>query len=83
MDKKQDEEDTGMLSASDATSMSAGEVIQRLRAKADGGLSGGEAERRRRIYGYNELVITEDEPIWKKYINQVVPSVAGSRLLVS
>lgn len=81
-DKDQDAVSMDMLNASEATSISASEVVQRVRAKADGGLSAGEAERRRRIYGYNELVINGDEPIWKKYINQVSPPAAGSDLLV-
>ena len=60
-----------MLRASEASSSSVVEVMQRLRVDADGGLSAGEAERRRRVHGFNELLISEEEPIWRKYINQV------------
>ena len=60
-----------MLRASEASSSSVVEVMQRLRVDGDGGLSAGEAERRRRVHGFNELLISEEEPIWRKYINQV------------
>ena len=58
-----------MLRASEASSSSVVEVMQRLRVDGDGGLSAGEAERRRRVHGFNELLISEEEPIWRKYIN--------------
>ena len=59
------------LKSSEASSSSVVEVMQQLRVDGDGGLSAGEAERRRRIHGFNELLIAEEEPIWRKYINQV------------
>lgn len=34
------------------------------------GLSWREAELRRKLTGYNELTVLEEEPTWKKYIEQ-------------
>ena len=41
-----------------------------LRADAAAGLSTAEATRRRQFHGYNEFDVTEQEPIWKKYLEQ-------------
>ena len=35
------------------------------------GLSNDDATQRHKICGYNEFEITEDEPLWKKYLGQV------------
>ena len=71
-----------MLSASEASGSSVLEVLQKMRANGDGGISAGEAERRRRVHGYNELIISEEEPIWRKYINQVYIIVYCSILVL-
>lgn len=42
-----------------------------LRSDATAGLSTAEATRRRQFHGYNEFDVSEHEPIWKKYLEQV------------
>ncbi|CAI5439101.1 unnamed protein product [Caenorhabditis angaria] len=41
-----------------------------LRTNIDEGLSTAEATRRRQYHGYNEFEVGEDEPIYKKYLEQ-------------
>lgn len=40
-------------------------------ADLQGGLTQEEVRRRRAYHGWNEFDISEDEPLWKKYISQV------------
>ena len=57
--------------AREAAAFSVGEILRRLGAKPSKGLSSGEAEERRQLHGTNEFIIKEDDPLWKKYLNQV------------
>lgn len=59
------------LTTSEASTLGAEEIAARLRADLRIGLRWREAELRRQLAGYNELTVREEEPTWKKYIEQV------------
>ena len=59
------------LRASEAALVSLADIAQTLQVDWSEGLSAAEAERRRQVYGLNEFNIKEDEPLWRKYLNQV------------
>lgn len=59
------------LTTAEAASLGAEEVAARLRVDPRSGLRWREAELRRQLTGYNELIVREEEPTWKKYIEQV------------
>ena len=59
------------LRAQDAATYGVEAVLRKLGAKASKGLSNLEAEERRKVHGANEFLIKEDDPLWKKYLNQV------------
>ena len=59
------------MRATEVALLSITDVIQGLGANCTEGLTSDEVERRRRIYGANELEICQEEPLWKKYIAQV------------
>ena len=46
------------------------EVCARLQSDLRNGLSWIDAEHRLKIFGYNELEVKQEEPIWKKYFDQ-------------
>ena len=54
-----------------AAGLSADDVLDRLKADAHGGLSTQEANRRLQVHGQNEFEIAQEEPLWKKYLDQV------------
>ena len=59
------------LSSADASELTFQAVASKLQTNLHYGLSGDEVEKRRSIHGHNEFDITEDEPLWKKYLGQV------------
>jgi Ca2+-transporting ATPase len=59
------------LTTGEASTLGAEEVAARLRADLRIGLRWREAELRRQLAGFNELTVREEEPTWKKYIEQV------------
>jgi Cation transport ATPase len=59
------------LTTGEASTLGAEEVAGRLRADLRIGLRWREAELRRQLAGFNELTVREEEPTWKKYIEQV------------
>jgi Ca2+-transporting ATPase len=59
------------LTTSEASTLGTEEVVARLRADLRIGLRWREAELRRQLAGYNELTVREEEPTWKKYVEQV------------
>jgi Ca2+-transporting ATPase len=59
------------LTTCEASTLGAEEVVARLRADIRIGLRWREAELRRQLAGFNELTVKEEEPTWKKYIEQV------------
>lgn len=58
------------LSAEQASGMTAGDVEWQLQTTIREGLSWKESDNRRKILGPNEFVVTEEDPLWKKYIDQ-------------
>lgn len=59
------------LTTGEASTLGAEEVAARLRADLRIGLRWTEAKLRRQLAGFNELTVREEEPTWKKYIEQV------------
>ncbi|CAG2060038.1 unnamed protein product [Timema podura] len=65
-----DESPIMWLTTNEASALGAEEVSARLRVDIRSGLGWREAELRRQLAGYNELTVREEEPTWKKYIEQ-------------
>ncbi|KAH8378782.1 hypothetical protein KR009_001300, partial [Drosophila setifemur] len=59
-----------LLSTSESSTHSASEVAGRLQVDVRTGLKWAEAKYRAKIIGHNELLLVEEEPTWKKYIEQ-------------
>lgn len=59
------------LSTSESAALGVEKVGARLRVDLHSGLWWREAELRRQLTGHNEFMVKEDEPTWKKYIEQV------------
>ncbi len=59
------------LKTSDASSLCAEDVASKLRIDCRVGLGWKEADLRRQLIGYNEFSFKEEDPPWKKYIEQV------------
>lgn len=57
-------------STADSSTHAANEVAARLRVDIRTGLTWSEAKYRAKIIGYNELNATEEDPPWKKYVEQ-------------
>ncbi|KAK9502656.1 hypothetical protein O3M35_011382 [Rhynocoris fuscipes] len=58
------------LSTGEASWLGAEEVAARLRVDLRSGLWGREPELRRQLTGPNEFSVKEEDPLWKKYIEQ-------------
>ncbi|XP_022904126.1 calcium-transporting ATPase type 2C member 1 isoform X2 [Onthophagus taurus] len=54
----------------EASAMGAEEVSARLRVEVRQGLSWQEANYRRQLIGYNEFSVKDEDPPWKKYLEQ-------------
>ena len=59
------------MRASEAAVSTVADVVNRLSADCAAGLSADEVERRRKLFGRNEFIIKKEEPLWRKYVNQV------------
>ena len=59
------------MRASEAAVSPVADVIHRLGSDSSMGLQCMEAERRQQTYGLNEFDIREEDPLWRKYLNQV------------
>ncbi|XP_028673725.1 calcium-transporting ATPase type 2C member 1 isoform X1 [Erpetoichthys calabaricus] len=59
-----------VLVSKKASELPVNEVACILQADLQYGLSQSEVSRRRAYHGWNEFDISEDEPLWKKYISQ-------------
>lgn len=58
-------------SADDAARISTEDIRHKLGSDLDNGLSSREAERRLMVHGYNDFEIAKEDPLWKKYLEQV------------
>lgn len=59
------------MRASEAAVSTVVDVVSRLGADCSAGLTEEEVERRRKVFGRNEFIIKTEEPLWRKYLNQV------------
>ncbi|XP_024114141.1 calcium-transporting ATPase type 2C member 1 isoform X1 [Oryzias melastigma] len=66
----EDENMVPVLTSREASELPVNEVVCSLQADLQGGLTQEEVRRRRAYHGWNEFDISEDEPLWKKYISQ-------------
>jgi len=64
------EDDEMWLPSKDAASLEVEEVVRKLDTNVKNGLSWSEASRRKTLVGLNEFVVKEEEPIWRKYLEQ-------------
>ncbi|XP_034721775.1 calcium-transporting ATPase type 2C member 1-like, partial [Etheostoma cragini] len=60
-----------VLTSRKASELPVNEVVCVLQADLQLGLTRDEVSRRRAYHGWNEFDISEDEPLWRKYICQV------------
>ncbi|XP_017759240.1 PREDICTED: calcium-transporting ATPase type 2C member 1 isoform X1 [Eufriesea mexicana] len=69
---KEDKDQTSemWLTTAEAASLSAKEVAARLHVDIRTGLWWREADHRRQLVGFNEFSVKEEEPTWKKYLEQ-------------
>lgn len=58
------------LTTAEAASLGAEEVAARLHVDVRTGLWWQEADHRRQLVGFNEFSVKEEEPTWKKYVEQ-------------
>ncbi|KAL2804312.1 calcium-transporting ATPase type 2C member 1 isoform 2b [Daubentonia madagascariensis] len=59
-----------VLTSKKASELPVSEVTSILQADLQNGLNKSEVSHRRAFHGWNEFDISEDEPLWKKYISQ-------------
>ena len=59
------------VSSKQACHSSIKEVAELLDVNLSNGLDREEVVRRRSVHGWNDFDITEDTPLWKKYLEQV------------
>ncbi|XP_029445206.1 calcium-transporting ATPase type 2C member 1 isoform X2 [Rhinatrema bivittatum] len=59
-----------VLASKKASELPVSEVASILQANIQNGLNNSEVCHRRAFHGWNEFEISEDEPLWKKYISQ-------------
>uniref|UniRef100_A0A0A9XTD2 Calcium-transporting ATPase n=2 Tax=Lygus hesperus TaxID=30085 RepID=A0A0A9XTD2_LYGHE len=65
-----EEEEKMWMTTGEASWLGAEEVAARLRVDLRTGLWGREPELRRQLAGYNEFSVKEEDPLWKKYLEQ-------------
>lgn len=58
------------LPSTSAAMMTVDEVVKHLRVDTKWGLNEHQVIERRKMHGWNEFDIKEDEPLWKKYLGQ-------------
>lgn len=59
------------MTSQKACELSYEEVAMCLKVDVRKGLSWEEADRRRGVHGFNEFEVKQDDPLWKKYFEQV------------
>ena len=60
-----------LLSSENVTCMDVEEVERTFKTDVKIGLTNEEANQRRKTYGTNDFDAGEDDPLWKKFLNQV------------
>lgn len=60
-----------LISSKEAAVAPVTDFIGRLNTNGEAGLTRTEVDARQQMYGYNEMKIHKEEPLWLKYINQV------------
>ncbi|KAK3515659.1 hypothetical protein QTP70_026415 [Hemibagrus guttatus] len=68
--QSEDETMVPVLTSKRASELPVNEVVCVLQADLQFGLSDAEVSRRRAYHGWNEFDISEDEPLWRKYLSQ-------------
>ena len=66
-----DSDSMPIIRASEAAVSTVADVLYRLRVDSTQGLQEYDVERRQKIHGPNEFNIKEEDPLWRKYMNQV------------
>lgn len=59
------------LPSSQACRLSVDETAQILDVNLSMGLDRAEVTRRRAVHGYNDFEINEEQPLWRKFLEQV------------
>lgn len=60
------------LTSESASCMTYAEVLNVLQTDPKYGLNDGEVIARRKLYSFNEFQVTQVDPLWKKYLEQVI-----------
>ncbi|XP_047664700.1 calcium-transporting ATPase type 2C member 1 [Tachysurus fulvidraco] len=68
--QSEDETMVPVLTSKRASELPVNEVVCVLQADLQFGLTDSEVSRRRAYHGWNEFEISEDEPLWRKYLSQ-------------
>ncbi|XP_060717335.1 calcium-transporting ATPase type 2C member 1 isoform X1 [Tachysurus vachellii] len=68
--QSEDETMVPVLTSKRASELPVNEVVCVLQADLQFGLTDSEVSRRRAYHGWNEFDISEDEPLWRKYLSQ-------------
>ncbi|KAG7318056.1 hypothetical protein KOW79_019091 [Hemibagrus wyckioides] len=68
--QSEDETMVPVLTSKRASELPVNEVVCALQADLQFGLTDAEVSRRRAYHGWNEFDISEDEPLWRKYLSQ-------------
>ncbi len=59
------------MKSDEACQLSVEDLARTLDTDLNNGLSLFEVDSRKKIHGHNEFNVTEEEPLWKKYFEQV------------
>lgn len=60
-----------VISSLRASSFSVEEILKEFNTHETNGLPNDEIERRRMLHGWNEFDVSEETPLWRKYLDQV------------
>ena len=69
------------MKANEAASLNCYEVGHKTATDLKYGLTSAEVADRHHIHGYNEFHIAQEEPLWKKYIAQVLRAAICSTVV--
>ena len=59
------------LKSDTASCMQYSDVLTQLQTDSKYGLTENEVSLRRKLYSFNEFEVTQSDPLWKKYLEQV------------